>query len=1180
MGTVYLAHVVTPHGGLEEGVPVALKVLHPHVGSQPRAVERMRREAELGSRVRHPNVVSFYGTNVLDDPGAERRYLAMEYVEGRNLRALLEALERVPEALLREIARQVADGLAAVHAAGAVHRDLKPSNVLITPDNTVRIMDLGMVRLEDESLAVTGEGEFSGSLRYAAPELFRGELAGPHSDIYGLGVMLHELATGKHPFPGPTPVDVITAHLSRMPPTLRSIEPSISPFLCAFVSRLLAKDPNERPQSAEEVRDILRDGERSAWWRGRSAADSPGDCVLPEVPVSRRASLQGRDGQMNQLRAAWARALVGRGGTVLLVGEAGIGKSRLVDALFREVEGTEVHALYGAYVSDGGPGGLTSGLRRIVRAAGGPVAGLERVLGEQARLAAPLAGALGFGDGKEHRAQLSGTALHGVLTRVVDGLARERPVLWVVEDAHDARPGSLELLLTLARATVGRRVLFVVTSRSDACEDAFLRLRRPAGAERIAVSRLGLQEVKALLHELSDDAAAVERLAPAVHERSAGVPLFAVALWDELVDRGWLDRGDGPLDDLPLPDAIRDVLHARLGALEEDERALLEVGAVQGYSFDPDLVAHVRDEHRLSVLRRLAEIEHRTTLIRPAGGAMRFDHREVRDVLLDEIGPEMHLSLHTALAAARHVLEGGGTAATMSGESCYFVARHHLLGERPTDALDFVMAALHHLRRSYRHEAAVDLCRLVLSLPDLLDASQLAKANLELAGHLSHLGRSDDQRAALDEALHHANEAGDTRAAATALSRIGDLLVSSGHPLDAVGMLEKALQMTNGASAQRRTHLRITLGSALHRLGRLEEARDQFRRALDNAIEATDAALEGLAAGALGNVSADLGSPKVAEKLQRRALKIARDMGDLEAECRAAGNLGITMIGLGRRSEALGLFERQHELALATGDRRVAGKCALNLANVHRLSGRVDDAIASYERAIRLYDDVGDRQGLGVVLGNYGQMRIMLGDVDGAREILERSLAVFDELGAERDRGYALVSLAVLERQHGDPDKARDLYTQSLASHERTYCAPGIAEAALGLGVLSAAKGDEAAAEQHFARSLDLSLERGLWDTAVLAALYDARRGGSTPRALELLAKHGEVLDASARAEAYYVAWEVSGDARHLRAAQMALDGLVDSVAPERREAVESRPLHRRIRSAVEDPDRSPPPRG
>ena len=1177
MGSVYLAHVVGPHDYLDEGVPVALKVLHPHVVSMPRAVERLHREATLGGRVRHPNVVSFYGSGVAHGPSGSHRYLAMEYVEGRTLRALLDELGRVPEALLREIASQVADGLAAIHGAGAVHRDLKPENVLLTPANDVRIMDLGMVRLQDDALAVTSEGDFSGSLRYAAPELFRGEHAGPHSDLYGLGVMIHELATGVHPFPGKTPVDVITAHLSRDPVTLRSVVPSISPFLCALTSRLLSKSAVERPTSAEDLRDTLRGGERSSWWRGRSAADSPGECVLPEVPVSRRTNLRGREMQMDALRTAWARALAGHGGTVLLVGEPGIGKTRLVDALFQHVEGTAVHALYGAYVPDGGPGGLTMGLQRIVRAAGGPVAGLERVLGDQAPLAGALAAALGFGDGSSHRSMLSGTALHGVLARVVDGLARERPTLWVVEDMHDARPGSLQMILSLARAAVGRRVLLILTTRRAPCEATFMALEPPERPQLVEVPRLRPEDVAAVLSDLSPSSPVVARLARQVATRSAGVPLFVVALWDELVDRGWLNDEAAPVDDLPVPAAIRDVLHARLATLSAEERALLCVGAVQGHEFDPELVARVVRERRLSVLRRLAAVEHRTGLVQPAGGAFRFDHREVRDVLIEEIDAEERRAHHTALADARIARDGRGDG-LLSGESAYFVVRHHLNGERPAAALAYVRPALTCLRRTYRHEAAVDICRVLLRTPGLVDAAQAAAIHLDVAEHLSHLGRADEQRAALDDALRCAHESGAADVAVAALGRIGGLLVASGHPADAVGTLEEALSIGPEMDEGRRAHLIVSLGAALHRLGRLEEARERFRGALDTALETGDMLLEGAAAGALGNVSADLGAPKVAEKLQRRALKIAREMGDLEAEGRAAGNLGITLVGLGRRDEALGLFERQHELALATGDRRVAGKCALNLANVHRASGRIDRAQASFERAIELYAEVGDSQGLGMALGNYGQMQISLGDVAEARTALTRALAVFDRLGAERDRGYALVSLATLERQYGDAGRARAFYQRSLACHEATHCAPGIAEALLGLGALALDAGDVETARTQLARARELSIERGLFDTAALAALHEARCGGPKERALELLAKHGAALEASLRVEAHYVAWEITGKERHLRVAESALQMVIAAAAPLNREVLEGQALHGRVRQACADRDRSPPP--
>ena len=192
MGTVYLARAP------ETGRRVALKLLHPWLHVATSGLARFRQEAEAGLAIRNEHVVRTLALSPVDRQGEQ--YLVMEYVEGRTLRELLESIGRVPEQLLREITRQIARGLRAIHGAGLLHRDLKPENVMITNDQRVRIMDLGIAKMQERSVALTQEGQFVGSLAYAAPEQFEGAPVDERSDLYSLGVVLYELASGSNPF--------------------------------------------------------------------------------------------------------------------------------------------------------------------------------------------------------------------------------------------------------------------------------------------------------------------------------------------------------------------------------------------------------------------------------------------------------------------------------------------------------------------------------------------------------------------------------------------------------------------------------------------------------------------------------------------------------------------------------------------------------------------------------------------------------------------------------------------------------------------------------------------------------------------------------------------------------------------------------------------------------------------
>jgi serine/threonine-protein kinase len=284
MGVVYEAE------DGRDGRRVAVKAIHAHLLGNTRAEQRFAREAAAGAQVDHRNVVRTLGAaRVEDEAGRARSVLVTELVEGRTLRDLVRSLGRVPESLLREIARGMAHGVAAVHAAGIVHRDLKPENVMLTTDDRVRVMDLGVARLLDDGAELTREGDFVGSLEYASPEQCEGGAVEAPADLYAIGVVLHELATGTNPFSRASALATVAAQLTAVPPPIEASE-----FLAAVVAKLLAKDPARRFASAAELARVLDEAEDGAWWRGRTADAAAHAAGVPPVPVPRALARRGR----------------------------------------------------------------------------------------------------------------------------------------------------------------------------------------------------------------------------------------------------------------------------------------------------------------------------------------------------------------------------------------------------------------------------------------------------------------------------------------------------------------------------------------------------------------------------------------------------------------------------------------------------------------------------------------------------------------------------------------------------------------------------------------------------------------------------------------------------------------------------------------------------------------------
>ena len=188
-------------------------------------------------------------------------------------------------------------------------------------------MDLGVARLMEESVALTREGQFAGSLLYAAPEQFGKESVGPAADLYSVGVMLYELAAGENPFQRDGAVAVMTAHLKDTPQRLSERNSDVSPFFSEVVGTLLQKDPASRFASSKEFQALLDEGEKSAWWGEREKVLLKEEGHLPKIPVRRETHLHGREETLTLLRDCWKSAREGRGSMVLLEGEAGIGKT-------------------------------------------------------------------------------------------------------------------------------------------------------------------------------------------------------------------------------------------------------------------------------------------------------------------------------------------------------------------------------------------------------------------------------------------------------------------------------------------------------------------------------------------------------------------------------------------------------------------------------------------------------------------------------------------------------------------------------------------------------------------------------------------------------------------------------------------------------------------------------------
>jgi hypothetical protein len=237
----------------------AVKILHPEFARQPEVISRFQREAEAAASIRSEYVVGVYDVDRFEDG---RPYLVGEFLEGQEFADYLNAVGKMGVAPAVRLVRQICSALAAAHEKGVVHRDMKPENVFLTGDlarPTAKVIDFGISKLGDSpGTALTKTGMIMGTPSYMAPEQARGERVDHRADIYAVGAILYCALTGQRPFDRGDPTATLTAVLTQDPPRPRSLEPSIPEPLEMIIQRAMAKDPNDRPQSMEELSAALR----------------------------------------------------------------------------------------------------------------------------------------------------------------------------------------------------------------------------------------------------------------------------------------------------------------------------------------------------------------------------------------------------------------------------------------------------------------------------------------------------------------------------------------------------------------------------------------------------------------------------------------------------------------------------------------------------------------------------------------------------------------------------------------------------------------------------------------------------------------------------------------------------------------------------------------------------------
>jgi eukaryotic-like serine/threonine-protein kinase len=326
MGVVYEAE------DLNLGRKVALKFLPPQLATDQNALDRFLLEARTASALNHPNICTIYAVETAPgENGQPQSFIAMELLEGQNLAQKLIS-GPLPTDRLLDIAIQLADALDAAHAKGIIHRDIKPANIFLTPRGQVKVLDFGLAKLtrpemqmttigatQDLPAHLTSPGATVGTIAYMSPEQARGEELDPRTDLFSLGTVIYQMATGKLPFDGATSAVVFHAILELDPVSALQLNAMLPPKVQEILEKLLEKDRDLRYQSAADLRGDLKRLKRDLESGRKPVASSTAAAVTPSVPLSSSAVAPAQRASSSAVVAAVRANKVGSGLTLAIV---------------------------------------------------------------------------------------------------------------------------------------------------------------------------------------------------------------------------------------------------------------------------------------------------------------------------------------------------------------------------------------------------------------------------------------------------------------------------------------------------------------------------------------------------------------------------------------------------------------------------------------------------------------------------------------------------------------------------------------------------------------------------------------------------------------------------------------------------------------------------------------------
>ncbi len=980
---------------------VALKVLSPCFSQE--TLDRFMRQAEPIINLDHRNIVKVFTW----DKDEEEVFIVEEFIGGPTLQHRLEDdAHPLTADEIMSLVRDITHALEYAHSLGVIHTDLKPYNVFLTPDGA-KLNGFGLGRLEEGRNLLTAPLLFL-TAWHLAPEQILGEPLDIRTDLYALGVILYQLLTGCLPFEG-SDRHVLQAHLSQSPRPPCELNSRLSLFLEHLILKLLAKNPNDRYNNAQQVWRI---------WNSLMAG-------AEDKTRQRNRALMGREKQLQTLLACWEEARAGRGQLAFISGEPGIGKTCL--ALQAAAQSEPPVLLIGRCQEQ--PGGLAYHVfAQVLRSYFATVAiesldELSRqLIGNVAQLIPEIRQIFpGLPVPPSLEPQQEKLRAMTSLTQIVKRATQERPWLVILDDLHWADPSSLELLRHLSRALPSMALLVIGTHRDVELEHGHPLLKvlndlsRHPTYHHLPLSRLNREDMEQVLANIWEQPVP-EALTAKIYQHTGGNPFYVEQVAQGLADDGLITLQEGqwhfpPLEEVRLPQNARDAVWRRIRHLDPDTQESLRRASVLGPTF------RLEDLQEMGGLSQWEALEHldmalERELVQEAPGdvALRFRHSEIQSVLYVDMGRWRRL-LHRQAAEA---LER--RAEVMSECTAAELAYHFTEAEELEKALNYSFQAARQAAAIHANPVAHFWYNRTLDIFGRMGPTKAVEfqslwlsVHESLAEVLALMGQYDEalsnyasarvllevESPPADEALRLVN----------VYLQIADVHEQRGEYDRAIEWLEKGWgYLDKDEPTIELAQIYFFEADVYQHQSRYDEAVDRCQKSLEvaskiNTLEGQH--IIGRTCCLLGDIYRRRGDANQAILCCRRSVRVYEEMGDAAGQSKAHNKLGDVYYDLKDWGQAGEAYHKSLTMRQQIGHICGQGISARNLARVHFNRGEWTEAASLFEQSRSIWEQIGEPLREAATLDDLAQVHLCQGNWTEALNCLSRSQSLLSEIGSE-----------------------------------------------------------------------------------------------------------------------------------------------------------------------------------